>query len=88
MELMIEGHMRKIAYFIPIMERQADGWQVGIAAEGLPHFYKTDYRWDCSHEEAEELAQKLNDDRGISKQEAERIISSSVLASCRKEALT
>ena len=83
MELMVEGKLRKVAYFIPIAERKSDGWQVGIAAEGLPQWFATDYRWDCSHEMAEQLAEEMNSKAGISPEEAKRIIDSSILESMK-----
>jgi len=85
MQLEIEGKMRNVAYFIPIMARQADGWQVGIAVEDVSHFYMTDYRWDCSHEDAVRLAKEQNEQAGISEEEAEAIMNSGVLASCLKK---
>ena len=82
---MIEGKMRSIAYFIPIAERKKDGWQVAIAAEDLPQYYETDYRWDCTHEQAVELAEQQNAKGGVNPQEAQRIIDSSIMASLKKK---
>jgi hypothetical protein len=81
MELLIEGKKRKIAYFIPIQQRTENGWKVGIAAEDLPHYYGTDWTWNCSHEDAEIMVREVNEERGISEEEVKRIVDSSVLAS-------
>ena len=85
MKMFIEGKDRRIAYFIPLDGHTDAGWKVGIAAEGLPHYYGTDWYWDCSYEDAVKLAQEVNDERGISEEEAKEIIHNSVLASFAKE---
>ena len=85
MKSFIEGKDRNIAYFIPVDGETDRGWNVAIAAEDVPHYYKTDWFWDCDHETAVKLVNEVNAKRGITEEESERIISSSVIASCKKE---
>ena len=83
MKLMVEGKMRNGAYFVPIEGHKKGGWSVGIAVEDMPHYFQTDWLWDCSYETAVELATARNERAGITPEEAERIIDTSVTASMR-----
>jgi hypothetical protein len=84
MQLEIEGQKRNVAYFIPVDGKTDRGWNVAIAAEGVPGFFPTDWFWSGSFEDATQLVVLSNAKRGISEEEAERIVGSSVAAS-RKE---
>jgi len=85
MKSFIEGKDRNICYFIPINGETDRGWNVGIAAEDIPHYYKTDWFWKGTYEDAVQLVNLSNAKRGITEEEVERIRSSSVEASMRKE---
>jgi hypothetical protein len=87
MKLFIEGKQRRVAYFIPIDGKTDGGWRVGIAVENLPHYYKTDWVWDCSKEVADRLATEVNEERGITAEESEQIQESGVLSSIYDESL-
>lgn len=81
MKMYIDGVERNIAYFIPLDGKTDKGWMIAIAAEGLPQYYGTDWFYDCEYDKAVELINDFNAHRGITKEETDRIIDSSVLAS-------
>jgi hypothetical protein len=81
---MIEGELRNVAYFIPVDGNTDRGWNVAIAAEDVSGYFPTDWFWGGTYEAANQLVEASNEKRGISVEEADRIVASSVAAS-RKE---
>lgn len=69
----------RMAYFILQTQLTEEGEYIPcIAVEGMSGYYKTDWAWGKDLAIAEELAEKKNTAMGISKQEALKIVLSSM----------
>ena len=66
-------------YFLMESQRDENGELiVCIAIEGESGYYKTDWRWGKDIDWAEEVARKKNADMGISEEEANKIMLSTM----------
>ena len=71
---------RRIAYFVLGTERTKDGaFIVCVAIEGDAGFYKMDLEWKCSFTKAKAQAMEMNVKIGLTQEEAEEIILSTML---------
>ena len=69
----------KRVYFLMESQRDENGELiVCIAIEGESGYYKTDWRWGKDIDWAEEVARKKNADMGISEEEANKIMLSTM----------
>jgi hypothetical protein len=60
----------KMVYFVLETQRDKNGWIPLIAVENESGFYKTDWRWDCTFEEADAMCDERNTTLGFTKKEA------------------
>lgn len=71
-------HRRK-AYFVnPAVKTKHGAFILCIAEEDEPGYYQTNWEWDATLKKAQELAQRMNDRLGITAEEAERIVLSTM----------
>ena len=71
---------RRIAYFVLGTERTKDGaFIVCVAIEGDAGFYKMDLEWNCSFTKAKAQAAEMNVKIGLTQEEVEEIILSTML---------
>jgi len=71
---------RRIAYFVLGTERTKDGaFIVCVAIEGDAGFYKMDLEWKCSFTKAKAQAAEINGKIGLTREEVEEIILSTML---------
>jgi hypothetical protein len=71
---------RRIAYFVLGTERTKDGaFIVCVAIEGDAGFYKMDLEWKCSFIKAKAQAEEMNVKIGLTQEEVEEIILSTML---------
>ena len=68
----------RTVYFIQHTECDEQGWIPCIAKEGDPGFYRTNWHWDCTFEEAESICDEKNELLGISQKEAIKIVLSTM----------
>ena len=74
------------AYFVMDTERNEDGELIVlIAVEQHPGFFKTDWYYGMDLAKAKELVQQKNTSRGITVEEAQAIVDSSIEASIKVE---
>ncbi len=70
---------RRKAYFInPAVKTPTGAFIPCYGIEDEPGYYKTNWEWDITLEKAEELVQRMNDKLGITAEEAERIVLSTM----------
>ena len=55
-------------YFVQQTVRNEQGWIPCIAVEGEKGYYKTDWTWDCTFEEAEAICKEKNANLGYTDQ--------------------
>jgi len=71
---------RRIAYFVLGTERtKDDAFIVCVAIEGDAGFYKMDLEWKCSFSKAKAQAKEMNVKIGLTQEEVEEIIMSTML---------
>ena len=73
--------MNDIVYLVMQTVRDDNGYIPCIAERNISGFSKTNWRWNCDYEQAEELVDKMNLKLGWNKNEALKI----VLSSMRRE---
>ncbi len=74
----VQLHRRK-AYFInPAVTTVNGAFIPCYAVEDESGYYETKWAWDMTLKKAQELAQRINDRLGISVEDAERIVLSSM----------
>lgn len=76
----------RLAYLVLETKRDEKGWIVCICEENKPGYYKTNWRWDCSFEEARNLINERNWRLGLTPNEASKIVLSSMFAQMVSEA--
>ena len=59
-----ETIMRSV-YFVDVFNKDEQGFIPCIAVEGEKGYYRTDWHWDCTLEEAEELCKEKNANMGF-----------------------
>ncbi len=70
---------RRRAYFInPAVKTERGAFIPCIAVEDEPGYYETKWEWDTTLKKAQELAQRINDRLGITAEDAERIVLSTM----------
>jgi hypothetical protein len=71
-------HRRK-AYFInPVVKTERGAFIPCFAIEDESGYYETKWEWDTTLKKAQKLAQRINDRLGITAEDAERIVLSSM----------
>ena len=68
----------RMAYFINELQKNEKGYIPCIAKEGEKGFYLTDYNWGPDLAKAEKHAQDMNERMGVSKEEAFKIVVSTM----------
>ena len=64
----------KRVYFVMQTERDKDGWIPCIAVENESGYYRTDWHWDCTFEQAEKICDEKNTTLGFTPTEAYHIV--------------
>lgn len=77
----------RLAYLILETQRDERGWIVCLCEENKPGYYQSDWRWDCSFEEAKRLADERNIRLGLTPLEASKVVLSSMFSQMTSEAL-
>lgn len=57
--------MNIFVYFVQETVRDDQGWIPCIAVEGETGYYRTDWHWDCTFKEAEEICREKNANLGF-----------------------
>jgi hypothetical protein len=70
--------MNRLCYFVLITEKTDKGFVPLIAKEDESGYYRTDWIWDCSFEEAQQLCNEKNKRLGLTEIEAMKIQLSSM----------
>lgn len=79
---------RRICYFVMESQQNEKGeLRALIAVEGERGYYKTDWFWGDDVDVAEEIARKKNEAMGISKDEAIKIVLSTMRKKGAKEVI-
>jgi len=68
----------KSVYFVDVFNKDEQGFIPCIAVENVKGYYRTDWHWDCSLEEAEAICAGKNMEMGYDKKETFRIICSTM----------
>lgn len=69
---------QRCCYFISHSQKDSKGYIPCIAIECEGGYYKTDWHWDCDYEDAWTLAQSKNMDLGLTDEDVEYIIMTSM----------
>lgn len=65
---------KKSMYFVSRLEKDGDAWIPLLATEGTPGYRRTDWRWTCTFEDAQEICDGKNEALGINEKVARMIL--------------
>ena len=77
-EKMSDSTTQKRVYLVMETERDDNGWIPCFAIDNESGYYRTNWRWDCTFEEAEQICKEKNEKLGYSEKDSIMVVVSSM----------